>query len=154
MMRNQSGYPDPTAEAAINHVMSKQADESRPLVYICIPLNCPYEEGLETAAFVCNQAIKEHKTPVCPFMFLELFYGPLDTEEKRRALYEMDKEYLLNCSEIWVVNESLPPCVCAGFLDPDDIDLPCSIVRAFKEKDKKGRKGCPDPGNHEKKERK
>ena len=57
MMRNQSGYPDPTAERAINHVMAKhskqakqakQANNSRPLVYICIPIRDLSNELLET----------------------------------------------------------------------------------------------------------
>ena len=56
MMRNQSGYPDPTAERAINHVMAKQAkpakqadqaDESRPRVCICIPIRDLSDELLE-----------------------------------------------------------------------------------------------------------
>ena len=56
MMRNQSGYPDPTAERAINHVMAKQAkqtkqakhaNKARPLVYICIPIRDLGNELLE-----------------------------------------------------------------------------------------------------------
>ena len=145
MMRNQSGCPDPTAEKAIRLAEPNQADKSRPLVYICIPQLDDEKRVSEMSKAFCRFAVKQHKTPILPFMFLSTYFGDLNSHEKWQAALEMDKEMLLKCSEIWIMDDGLPTCMVLGLLDPWEVDHPIryyssDVIRAAAKNQWKKRK--------------
>ena len=102
MMRNQSGYPDPTAEAAIEHVLAEQhSQERRPLVYICVPCGGNFAGNTRKARVYSKFAVKQQKTPIAPQLFFPQILGKVETAGTRKIARQMEKQIIRKCRELW-----------------------------------------------------
>ena len=101
MMRNQSGMPDPTAEAAISNVILEQCHTAkRPLVYICCS-GLPDGFNVSLLGRCCAYAVERRRTPLAPQLFFPLFLGEERTAGQREASWAMRRQMLKVCRELW-----------------------------------------------------
>ena len=107
MMKNQSGLADPTAEAAISNILLKQYHTAnRPLVYICISDPANAEEIRARAIACCRYAVDLQRTPFVPQLYFPLFVEEPTSEEAREIIWQMSRQVLKNCRELWWFGET------------------------------------------------
>ena len=78
----------------------------RPLVYICSPLAGDTEENVERARRFCRFALDRGQIPLAPHLMFPQFMDDRDPEERELALF-MDIVLLGNCSELWVLGDTV-----------------------------------------------
>src|SRR5574344_1458967 len=86
LFKNQEGYADPTAGAAMREVI-KEARKWRPLVYICSPYSGDPPGNTKKAI------------PLAPHILLPLY---MDESTERQLAMFMDMVFLGHCEEMWV----------------------------------------------------
>ena len=102
MMRNQSGYPDPTAEEAIGHVIAEEHREARrPMVYICAPYRGNIERNIRKARKYSRFAVEQRKTPIATHLLFPQILGKEETAENRKIAGLMAKQIIRRCRELW-----------------------------------------------------
>ncbi len=106
MLRNQSGYPDPTAERAMGHIeIERRRDSRRPMVYICAPYRGDPEANIEKAKEYCKYAIDQHMTPIATHLLYPPVLGMTETPEIRKIVMYMGKTIIRHCRELWWFGE-------------------------------------------------
>ncbi len=102
MIKNQSGFPDPTADTAIGHVTAERnRNMRRPLVYICSPYRGDIDHNVEMAKKYSRFAIRQRKTPIAPHLLFPQILGQDETPATREVALFMGKQILRKCRELW-----------------------------------------------------
>ena len=102
MMRNQSGYPDPTAEAAIGKAMADAYYAARrPMVYLCAPEDADRRWRTRRARQYCRMAVQAHTTPIMPRMMYERILGAEGLRENGTDVMFMSRTIMRKCRELW-----------------------------------------------------
>ncbi len=102
MMRNQSGFPDPTADVAIGQIATEQHRAARrPLVYICSPFRGDMAGNIRKARKYCRFAIDEHMTPIATHLLYPQILGVRETKETRELALNMGRQIIRKCRELW-----------------------------------------------------
>lgn len=102
---NPEGYPDPTAEAAVNRVLS-EAPRYRPLVYICSPFAGDIAGNVQRARAYCRFAIMQSAIPLAPHLLFPQFMDDSNEAERELGLF-MGLVLLRYCKEVWVFGNAL-----------------------------------------------
>ena len=107
LMRNASGYIDPTAYEALQDIL-QEARAKRlgfmPLTYICSPYRGDVEQNLQNARRYCAFALSQGALPVAPHLLFPQFLGAEETREL--ALY-MGLILLSKCRELWFFGDTV-----------------------------------------------
>ena len=102
MMRNRSGLPDPTADAAIGHITAEQHRAARrPLVYVCSPFRGDVALNIQKARQYCRFAIDQHMTPIATHLLYPQILGEQETKETRELALHMGRQIIRKCRELW-----------------------------------------------------
>lgn len=96
--KNQEGYADPTAGAAMTQIV-KEARQWSPLVYICSPFSGDPPGNTEKAKRYSRFAVDQGAIPLAPHLLLPLYMK--ENSERGLAMF-MDMVFLGRCEEIWV----------------------------------------------------
>ena len=110
LMRNASGYVDPTACEALQDIL-RDARATRlgymPLTYICSPYKGDVEQNLQNARRYCAFALSQGALPIAPHLLFPQFLGTEavchaeETEETRELALHMGLILLSKCRELW-----------------------------------------------------
>ena len=110
LMRNASGYVDPTACEALQDIL-REARAKRlgymPLTYICSPYKGEVEENVQNARRYCAFALAQGALPIAPHLLFPQFLGTEavchaeETEETRELALHMGMILLTKCRELW-----------------------------------------------------
>ena len=98
LFKNQEGYADPTAGAAMKEVI-KEARKWRPLVYICSPYSGDPPGNTKKAIMYSRFAVDQGAIPLAPHLLLPLYMN--ESTERELAMF-MDIAILSRCKELWV----------------------------------------------------
>lgn len=102
MMRNQSGYVDPTAAKAIGLVTAEtRRAERRPLVYICSPYRGDVDNNIQKAKKYCQFAIDKQVTPIATHLMYPQVLGKTETRKTRELAMSMGRNIIKRCRELW-----------------------------------------------------
>lgn len=96
---NHEGYPDPTAYAALSHIMKE-----RPFIYICSPYRNDPGMNVMRARRYCRFAVAKGHIPLAPHLYFPQF---LSESSERETAFRMNFELLKLCEEIWVFGDDL-----------------------------------------------
>lgn len=96
--KNQEGYDDPTAGAALAEV-TKEEHKWRPLVYICSPYSGDPPGNTQKAIKYSRFAVDQGAIPLAPHLLLPLYMK--EQTERSLAMF-MDMVFLGHCEELWV----------------------------------------------------
>lgn len=106
--RNSEGYPDPTAEAAIQSICNGQDTGSAfgfmPVVYICSPYRGDTEGNTRKAQRYSRYAVEHGYIPIAPHLLLPQFVS--EETERELALF-MGMVLLSKCKELWVCGDTV-----------------------------------------------
>lgn len=120
MYRNDEGYADPTAGAAIRSVMKEYRNEQRkvwrketeikerPKVYIVSPYAGDVKSNVNNAIRYCRYAINRKKIPVAShLLYPQMLNDNIPEEREIGTLYGLS--LLAICDEIWCFGDELSP---------------------------------------------
>lgn len=96
LFKNQEGYADPTAGAAMKEVI-KEARKWRPLVYICSPYSGDPPGNTKKAIMYSRFAVDQGAIPLAPHLLLPLY---MDESTERELAMFMDMVFLGRCEEM------------------------------------------------------
>lgn len=107
-MRNQEGYYDPTAYAALSKIEAevKAVRAYRPIVYICSPFAGNTESNQAKARTYCRYAVDNGCIPIAPHIYFPQFMRDTPFGERELCLF-MDIVLLSKCTELWVFGETI-----------------------------------------------
>ena len=104
---NKSGYPDPTAYAALVAVSkSEKARAYKPLVYIASPFAGDISANIANAKKYCKFAVRRNAIPVAPHLLYPQFMDDSDTEQRKLGLF-FALVLLGKCDELWVCGDTI-----------------------------------------------
>ena len=107
---NGSGYPDPTAYEALNHVEQELREARvRPIVFICCPISGHMERNLQNARKYSRFAADRGYLPLTPHLLFPQFMNSA-LESERWLFVQMSMILLTKCAELWAFGE----CVSKG----------------------------------------
>ena len=110
LMRNASGYIDPTACEALQDIL-QDARAKRlgymPLTYICSPYAGDVEQNLQNARRYCAFALSQGALPIAPHLLFPQFLGSEETEETRELALHMGLILLSKCRELWFFGDTV-----------------------------------------------
>jgi hypothetical protein len=110
LMRNASGYVDPTAFEALQDIIREERARRlgyMPLTYICSPYRGDVEENLQNARRYCAFALTQKALPIAPHLLFPQFMdggrlpGSKENEEIRELALHMGLILLSKCHELW-----------------------------------------------------
>ena len=96
--KNQEGYADPTADAAMTGVI-KEERKWRPLVYICSRYSDDPPGNTKKAIQYSRFAVDQGAIPLAPHLLLPLYMK--ENTERDLAMFK-DMVFLGRCEELWV----------------------------------------------------
>ena len=109
LMRNASGYVDPTAYEALSDIIREERAKRlgyMPLTYICSPYKGDVEENVHNARRYCAFALTQGALPIAPHLLLPQFMGE-ETEETRELELHMGLILLTKCKELWFFGDTV-----------------------------------------------
>jgi hypothetical protein len=109
LMRNASGYVDPTAFEALSSVIREDRAKRlgyMPLTYICSAYKGDVEHNLQNARRYCAFALSQGALPIAPHLLLPQFMGT-ETEETRELALHMGLILLSKCRELWFFGDTV-----------------------------------------------
>ena len=114
LMRNASGYIDPTACEALSDVMREDLAKRlgyMPLTYICSPYKGDVEQNVQNARRFCAFALSQGALPIAPHLLFPQFMdgGRLpdeESEETRELALHMGLILLSKCRELWFFGDT------------------------------------------------
>ena len=110
LMRNASGYVDPTAYEALQDIIREDRAKRlgyMPLTYICSPYKGDVEQNLQNARRYCAFALSQGALPIAPHLLFPQFLGAEETEETRELALHMGLILLTKCKELWVFGDTI-----------------------------------------------
>lgn len=129
--RNPEGYPDPTAETAINNICSGQDYSSAfgfmPVVYICSPYRGDIEGNTKKAKRYSRYAVEQGYIPIAPHLLLPQFVS--EETERDLALF-MGMVLLSKCKELWVCGDTVSEGMAAEIAKAENRNME---IKYFKE---------------------
>lgn len=96
--KNQEGYADPTAGAALAEVI-REEHRWRPLIYICSPYSGDPPGNTKKAIKYSRFAVDQGAIPLAPHLLLPLY---MKEQTERELAMLMDMVFLGRCEELWV----------------------------------------------------
>lgn len=126
--KNEEGYSDPTAGAAIASVTrDEKAKAYKPLVYICSPFSGDIEVNTENAKRYCRFAVDSNAIPLAPHLHYPSFMREDDPDERKLGLF-FGIVLLGKCDQLWVFGDT----VSAGMkAEMDKANRKNMIIRYF-----------------------
>ena len=110
LMRNASGYVDPTAFEALQDILREDRAKRlgyMPLTYICSPYKGDVKENVHNARRYCAFALSQGALPVAPHLLFPQFLGTEETEETRELALHMGLILLSKCREPWFFGDTV-----------------------------------------------
>ena len=110
LMRNASGYVDPTAYEALQDIIREDRAKRlgyMPLTYICSPYKGDVEQNLQNARRYCAFALSQGALPIAPHLLFPQFLGAEETEETRELALHMGLILLTKCKELWFFGDTI-----------------------------------------------
>ncbi|HML45697.1 MAG TPA: DUF4406 domain-containing protein [Clostridia bacterium] len=110
LMRNGSGYVDPTAFEALQDIIWEERTKRlgyMPLTYICSPYKGDVELNVQNARRYCAFALSQGALPVAPHLLFPQFLGTEETEETRELALHMGLILLTRCRELWFFGDTV-----------------------------------------------
>ena len=105
--KNEEGYSDPTAGAAIANVTrDEKAKAYKPLVYICSPFSGDIETNTTNAKRFCRFAVDSNAIPLAPHLHYPPFLREDDPAERELGLF-FGIVLLGKCDELWAFGETV-----------------------------------------------
>ena len=105
--KNEEGYSDPTAGAAIASVTREEKEKAyRPLVYICSPFSGDIETNTENTKRYCRFAVDSNAIPLAPHLHYPSFIREDDPAERELGLF-FGLVLLGKCDELWTFGEKV-----------------------------------------------
>lgn len=126
--KNEEGYSDPTAGAAIASVTrDEKAKAYKPLVYICSPFSGDIEVNTENAKRYCRFAVDSNAIPLAPHLHYPSFMREDDPDERKLGLF-FGIVLLGKCDQLWMFGDT----VSAGMkAEMDKANRKNMIIRYF-----------------------
>ncbi len=110
LMRNASGYVDPTACEALWDILREDRAKRlgyMPLTYICSPYKGDVEQNLQNARRYCAYALSQGALPIAPHLLFPQFLGAEETEKTRELALHMGLILLTKCKELWFFGDTI-----------------------------------------------
>lgn len=110
LMRNASGYVDPTAGEALQDILREDRAKRlgyMPLTYICSPYKGDVEHNVQNAQRYCAFALSQGALPIAPHLLFPQFLGTGETEETRELALHMGLILLSKCRELWFFGDTV-----------------------------------------------
>ena len=110
LMRNASGYVDPTAYEALQDIIREDRAKRlgyMPLTYICSPYAGDVERNVQNARHYCAFALSQGVLPIAPHLLFPQFLGEKETEETRELALHMGLILLSKCHELWYFGDTV-----------------------------------------------
>jgi len=105
--KNEEGYSDPTAGAAIASVTrDEKAKAYKPLVYICSPFSGDIEVNTENAKRYCRFAVDSNAIPLAPHLHYPSFMREDDPDERKLGLF-FGIVLLGKCDQLWMFGDTV-----------------------------------------------
>ena len=110
LMRNASGYVDPTACEALSDILREDRAKRlgyMSLTYICSPYKGDVEQNLQNARRYCAFALSQGVLAIAPHLLFPQFLGAEETEETRELALHMGLILLTKCKELWFFGDTI-----------------------------------------------
>lgn len=111
LYRNKENYYDPTAGAALAHVVSEERKMERqanriyrPLTYIVSPYAGDILVNVEAARRYCRFAVDQGRIPLCSHLLYPQFLRDDDPKERELGLF-FGKILMDHCKEVWIFSD-------------------------------------------------
>ncbi len=130
---NAEGYPDPTAEEALENVMKEErarANQSRQLIYVCSPYAGDTEHNIIRARGYCKFVVSKGHIPLAPHLHFPQFLDDDDKEQRELGL-SFALALLNKCNAVWVFGKKVTEGMAREIKEAKKRDIP---IKYFNER--------------------